>query len=278
MALLLVLLPDPALLARVRRAIQTDRLRHRLLVAGSWSELHDLASRSAPQLAIVDPYPAGGFALDACAGFRAAFPSVALLPYGDFTRGSARDVLRLAALGVREIVVRDQDDDPVMLKLILTELLAGSGVGPVLQEVEDLFPGHLLPWMSHLLSAASRHLAPDDAAHLYHRHPNTLREHLQAAGLPPVNKLIVWVRLFHAAHLLADPARSVEDVALSLDYPSVNALRNQLQRYVGLMPREVRARGGLPLLLTAFRERHRTGRWEVGAALPGQDAQSGAGE
>lgn len=107
--------------------------------------------------------------------------------------------------------------------------------------------------MGELVQTAAQPLTPADAARLYHGHANTLRVHLRAAGLPPLNQIIVWARLFRAAHLLGDPARAVESVAAALAYPSANALRNQLDRYAGLCPREVRAAGGLPALLQAFR-------------------------
>jgi AraC-like DNA-binding protein len=282
MALLLALLPDEIALSRLRRALEVDRasrVRHQLLLARGWEEMRHLALRSAPQLAIFDPYASGSFDLEDCRRFRADFPSIALLPYADFTRNRIRDVLRLASLGIQEEVVRDEDDTPVAFHLLITGALTSSVPGMVLVELEDLLPARLTPFLRDLLFAARQSLRPRDVARLYHRHPNTLREHLKAAGLPPVNKLIVWVRLFHAARLLDSPARTVENVALVLEYPSVSALRNQLQRYAGVTPQEVRERGGLGLVLAAFRERQRAGRWEAGEPVEGRvEGEYGAGE
>ncbi len=270
MALLLALLPDEIARSRLRRALEVDRAsraRHQLLLASGWEEMRRLALRSAPQLAIFDPYASGGFDLEDGRRFRADFPSIALLPYGELVGRHIRDVLRLAALGVQEVVVRDEDDRPVAFHLLITGALTSSVPGMVLAELEDLLPARLTPLMRDLLFAANRSVQPEEVARLYHRHPNTLREHLRAAGLPAVNKLIVWARLFHAARLLESPARTVESVALILEYPSVSALRNQLQRYAGVTPQEVRERGGLHLVLAAFRERHWAERWEVGAEM-----------
>lgn len=191
------------------------------------------------------------------------FPSVALLAYGDFAGRPACDSFRLGQAGVWEILEFERGDAPVSFRLLLTGALAGSAVGLVLNEIGDVFPEQLLPWVRQLLVSAHRPLSAADAARAYHSHPNTLRTHLHAAGLPPVNKLITWMRLFHAAHLLGDSERSAENVALMLGFPSVNALRNQLLRYVGLAPGEVRARGGLPPVLDTFRARHRNGCWKL---------------
>jgi transcriptional regulator GlxA family with amidase domain len=54
--------------------------------------------------------------------------------------------------------------------------------------------------------------------------------------------------------MLEDPARSVEQIALLLDFSSAASLRNMLKRYTGLSPREVRENGGLRCVLHAFRQ------------------------
>ena len=265
MALLLALLPDPVAQSRLRRALELAPKgeSYTFALAASWEELQRLAITSPVQLAIFDPYASGALDLGAVARFHDSFPRVVLLAYGDFIRRSAHDMFRLGQAGIHGIVVRDQGDDSLALRLALTDALTTSGIGGVVGSLEDLLPGDLGPWMRKLLAAAPQPLEPVDAARLYHRHPNTLWEHLWAAGLPPVNKMIVWARLFLAAQLLSDLGRSVENVALALDFPSVNAMRNQFGGYVGMPPREVRERGGLPVLLAKFRERHRTGRWEL---------------
>lgn len=225
--------------------------------------MHALALRSPPQLTIFDPYVDGELELEACRGFHVEFPSSALLPYGDFAHRPARDVLCLAELGVHDAVTRGKDDDPLALQRVLAEALSRTIVGAVLSDLEDLIPANLVPLTRHLLVAAHRPLSPSDLANFYCRHPKTLRKHLRAAGLPTTNKLIVWSRLFHAAHLLSDSARSFENVAWTLGFCSPSALRAQLQRYVGTAPKELIRCGGLNLLLREFRSRYEAGRWQV---------------
>lgn len=264
MCLLLVLLPDNVMLARLRHAVGSGRSTHaglRIANATSWLELHHLALQSAPSLAVVDPYASGRFDLHQCSEFRRAFPADTLLPYVSCTR--VRDVLRLASLGIREVVVRDQDDTPLSFRQLITAALESSAPDRVINDLKHLFPVQLLPLLHEMLLRANCPLRPAAVANLYHRHPNTVREHLRAAGLPTVNRLIVWTRLFLAAHLLESPSRTVEYVALALEFSSASALRNQLKRYAGLTPQDIREGGGLKLLLNAFQERHRHGRWMV---------------
>jgi AraC-like DNA-binding protein len=62
----------------------------------------------------------------------------------------------------------------------------------------------------------------------------------------------VWCRLLLAADLLAGGGRTVDQVALSFDFPSANAFRNMLRRHAGLGPADVRGVGSAGLL-AAFR-------------------------
>lgn len=282
MAHLLALLPDEVALSRLQRALELDRAchaEHSVLRAGSWEQMRHLAVYFAPQLVIFDPHASGPFDIEECRPFRAEFPSIPLLPYARRNHMDVRDLLRLGALGVEDVVVRDEDDTPAAFHRRITAAFTSCVPALVLAGMGDLLPPRLTALLRDLVSAASQALRPDDVSRLYHRHPNTLREHLRAAGLPPVNKLIVWARLFHAAHLLESPGRTVENVALMLEYPSVAALRNQMHRYVGLTPHEVQARGGLRALLGHFRERHRAGRWDADCSFAGRAAakENGAG-
>ena len=56
-----------------------------------------------------------------------------------------------------------------------------------------------------------------------------------------------------AARLLEDPGRTIEQVALKLDFASGTALRNMFKRYTGLRTTEVRENGGVRCLLHAFK-------------------------
>lgn len=173
----------------------------------------------------------------------------------------ARDGLQLGLMGVRQLVMRDRDDGPAAFAYALAEARAEWLPARVFTAVGDLIPPHLRALMHQMVTHADRVLSPARAAALYRRHPNTLREHLRTAGLPSVNKLVVWARLFRAAHLLEDQGRSVENVAGALAFVSSSGLRNQLRRYTGLTASELRTGGGLNFLLARFRVQHECGCW-----------------
>jgi AraC-like DNA-binding protein len=252
----LALLPDPVMQARLRDALKTGRTSHgvhQMFFANSWEDAFRVALHSSPDIMIFDPYASGKLDVHSCASWAAGFPAAALFAYGDFDRSAAPDVLRLARAGVRGVATREVDDTPAVLLSLLNELLSDKIAGAVTTALGSHLTPELAALVRYLVESARLPIMPKMAARFYHRDAKTLREHLRKAGLPPISRLIVWIRLLYAAHLLQDPARSVESVALTLGFPSDNAFRNQLQRYMGVCPKELRARGGFEFALNEFR-------------------------
>lgn len=255
MAVFLALLPNATARSRLKRAVDLERasrVRHAVRFAANWAEMHQCAMRTSAQVAVFDPYLSGSLDARSCAAFGARFPSPVLFAYGDFEGHAARDVLRLAQLGVSGVATLDHDDTPPELRLLLADALACSILAEVLEVLGTRLTPDLTQLVRYLFAHSNVSLTPDAVACAHHLHPKTLREHLRSAGLPPTQRLIVWMRLLHAASLLEDPARSVENVAFTLDFASVNAFRNQLQRYAAVSPTDLRARGGFRFLLREF--------------------------
>jgi hypothetical protein len=61
-----------------------------------------------------------------------------------------------------------------------------------------------------------------------------------------------WCRLLLVTRLLEEPGRTVESIALQLDYPSASALRNQVRRFLGMTLSEAAAQGGFAFALERF--------------------------
>jgi AraC-like DNA-binding protein len=81
----------------------------------------------------------------------------------------------------------------------------------------------------------------------------SLREYcMQHAMLGP-QWIVGWARIIVACHYLAESWRTVESIAELLQYPSAVALRNQLRRYTGFRPTELRERGSVQTASEAFK-------------------------
>ena len=83
-------------------------------------------------------------------------------------------------------------------------------------------------------------------------HRKTLVNRLAAAGCPTPRVLRTWCRLFVASRLLEEPGRTVESIALQLDFETTTGLRNALKRYTGLQASALRHAGGLTYVLARF--------------------------
>lgn len=257
MALVLVYLRDAAAASHLRRALEMragSAAPHRASPARSWSDLERLAAGGA-DLAIVDPYDGAEAGVARCARLRARHPALPLLPYADFSGPRARDLLRLAQLGVHEVALRGHDDAPAALRARLDGVLFASAADAVERELGDAVPPALRPLVRRLVLEARAPLKPGDVARWEFCHPKTLQARLRAAGLPSLNRLIVWTRLFHAAHRLSRSGESAEAAAAALGFPSATAFRMQVRRYAGMCASEIAAPGGVARLAASFRAR-----------------------
>jgi AraC-like DNA-binding protein len=254
MAQLAVFLSDSSR-TRLAAALLPDhaRVAHQVTYVGDWVAMHTAAKTIRLHVALFDPYRGGGFDAEGCGEFHRCFPSVALLPYGRFAGHPPCDVLRLAELGVRRLVCRDENDATSALRAALAGAVGDAGAGRITAELAAVLAPAFGPLLHDLVCSTHAAPSPGAVARSQFCHEKTLRERLRGAGLPPTNKLIVWARLLHAACLLEDPGHTVEGVALALQFPSAAALQKQMLRYAGVGPREVAARGGLAFIGGEFR-------------------------
>jgi transcriptional regulator GlxA family with amidase domain len=97
--------------------------------------------------------------------------------------------------------------------------------------------------------------------------PSSVRQLAAALGLPrktldrrlartislTARELIGWARLIALAIRLESSTLSADAIATELRFASPSAMRNLLQRYAGLTPRELRQRGGSEYLYGRLR-------------------------
>lgn len=182
------------------------------------------------------------------------FPSIPIVMYVPFTHETSGMVIDYARAGVSQIVFQGVDDLRTPLRAAVNAALDHASALSAGAELESLVPSNVLPFLRYCLEYARRDISVEQVANAMGVHRKTLVDRLRAANLPSPRAIIGWSRLVIAARLLDDPGRTVEQVALMLDFPSGTALRNMFKRYTGLRTSEVRQNGGVRCVLHAFKK------------------------
>jgi AraC-like DNA-binding protein len=242
---------DPSSRARLQEATRSQAHLH---LCERQSELLTLVENGLADVAVVDLRdPAGESTLPAVRRIREEFPSVPVVLYCAISPWVSRDMLEFARAGVNDLVLRDVDDVKVTLRASLTSAADHCSARAIAAELDPLVPANIAAMIRFCLENGRRALTVEDVAAALNVHRKTLVGRLNAAGLPTPSAIIAWCRLLVSARLLEDPGRSVEQVALMLDFPSGTSMRNMVKRYTGLRAGELRENGGLRCVLHAFK-------------------------
>lgn len=184
---------------------------------------------------------------------RESFPSVPVVLYFSLAPDTSRDVLVFARAGVDQLVIKGVDDIRSSLRTALADAADHCSALTILSELEPAVPAPVIPMLRYCLQNSRRALTVEEVARALGVHRKTLVDRVSAAAMPTPSAVISWCRLLLAARLLEDPGRSVEQVALLLDFPSGTSMRNMMKRYTGLRPGEIRENGGVRCVLHAFK-------------------------
>ena len=247
-----VLVRELAARARIQEALRGYAV---VRMCDQQDELLALVTEGLVGVAVVDLRDrTGAPTLGMVRTIREGFPSVPVVAYCALNPDSSREILALARAGVNDLILRGVDDVGVALRSVIATAQEHCGAKHVLEAVAPLVPQSVVPFLRYSLEHARQAVSVADAAAALGVHRKTLVDRLATAGLPTPSAMIAWCRLTLASQMLEDPARSVEQIALLLDFSSAASLRNMLKRYTGLSPREVRENGGLRCVLHAFRQ------------------------
>ena len=182
----------------------------------------------------------------------AQYPDVPFLGYCGVGVSHAEEVRELARAGVHELVFRDVDDRPTLLRAKLNrgnEVRAGANVVRRLSgQLPELLHGIVaycvgFPRESHEIERIALALGV---------HRKTLVNWCQRARTPPPSVLVTWVRLLLAVEMLQVPGHTVERVARGLGFASGSGFRNLCRRYCGRRPAELRCPAGREAAYRAF--------------------------
>src|SRR5688572_5404927 len=240
----------------ISRARLTDALRHEASVryCERLSEVTAMVEAGLANLIVVEHRDRDGTpALPVVRLLRDGFPSVPIVMYLPMSAVISGAVMDYAKAGVSQLVFQGVDDLKASLRSAVDAALDQVSASALSEELESLVPATIVPFLRYCLEHARRDFTVEDVAAAMGVHRNTLVDRLKAARLPSPRAMIGWCRLLVAARLLDDPGRTVEQVALKLDFPSGAALRNMFKRYTGLKTTEVRENGGVRCMLHAFK-------------------------
>jgi AraC-like DNA-binding protein len=223
---------------------------------GTTSELLAHLGESAvlPIALIVEPRDCDGHStMTVIRQLGAAHPRLPIIGYCHAGYEHSRDILELGHAGAHELLFHGIDDSGVALRGVLNSAGQACAATQVLCAIADDVPAALLPLFEFCLAYPERATSVQAVAHVLGVHRKTLVNYCAQASLPPPGAVIAWCRLLLVGHFLETPGRTVEGIALRVEFASATALRNMLRRYTGLRPQQVRERGGLVCIVEAFR-------------------------
>lgn len=163
-------------------------------------------------------------------------------------------LFELGRTGLRHLVMVYADDWGEELCRVLGEAAEDSPPALVARRLAPYVPPRELEVLRRALESLHRRPTAEEFAREVGVTRPFLSECLKATGLPSVGHLLLWSRLFHAAHWLEEPARSGESISRQLEYSSGSAFRRALKHYTGATPSEISRGGGLNMVLRQFLE------------------------
>ena len=222
-------------------------------LCGTSSRLAEYAAVSRPAVALIHVHDAQVSGADETVrALRAANPAMAVVIYATLDRHVSRAICRLIQAGATDLAIEGFDDLGAKVRTALRRTGDGDRIADVLAEIERSMHPAGVEVVEYCLLHAHEPLSVPCLSRALGTTPRTLARRLLAAGMPSAGAIIVWCRLAFASHLLENPSRSVTTVAYASDFASPSAFRNQMQRYLGMRPNDVRTRGGLAFVLRAF--------------------------
>lgn len=239
------------------RARIKDALRHRAEVTfvdqigGVWDALRE-EQRELLGL-IVEPSDRDGRLTDGLVrDVRDQLPDLPVAGYCRSGPGQSEGIRALAAAGVHELIFQGVDDAGISLRSALLSASHACAAEAVLLQLQQHIPDYLRPFASFAVRNPGNAKTVNEVASAIGLNRRTWVNYCMRARFFPPAELLGWCRLLMAAHYLASTMRTVESIALQLDFPSDTALRNMMKRYTGLRARDVSAQGGVARVLQSM--------------------------
>jgi AraC-like DNA-binding protein len=194
-------------------------------------------------VAVVDTEdPTGASAHGFARALSEDYPGIGVVVYRRMVADSEADVCMLGAAGVHDILLDGLTDEGYIARNIILDACRRGAADVVMQELREVLPERLVPFADAAVRNPSKSSIGKIAQHLnVHRQtPNTWCR--KERYLRP-EELLVWCRLLLVASMLELTSRTLDSIAIELDYASSTSLRNQLKNYTGMTATQIRAQG-----------------------------------
>lgn len=242
------MLSDPRSIQRLTAAVAGE---HTVVPCASWGELEAACKAETVSLAIFDLFADGKAHFDVIRRLKLRAERITLVAYVTVSVERARDLFDAGRAGLDGLLIAGQDDTPAAFRAVL-ERAEARGVAQLLRPRVAHFPVAVRDAIMVCVTRAHLRLTGQRLAEICGTSKRALLSSLDAAKVPPPQKLITWGRLIVAAQMLEDGQRTADGVARVLDFPSGSAFRNTCQRYVGATPQEIREKGGAAWVASRF--------------------------
>lgn len=193
------------------------------------------------------------------AGFRASYPTVAILAYARFRPDDGSLLVECHRTGVRAALVEGVDDpilgEALARASLTAERRAGLARAPRLLRLTE--PIQREVWEV-LVEEVERPVGTDELAHRF----GVSREHLSrqvgAGGAPNLKRLMDLTRTVCAAQLLSNPGYTIQTVVRLLRFTSSSHLSRTARRIVGVPATELGTLAPRDILLRFVRGKTRS--------------------
>jgi AraC-like DNA-binding protein len=183
---------------------------------------------------------------------RTAFPHIPIVVCCRLVPGASAQILAMARAGINALALRGFDDVGSALTSLIASARVDCDANRILSALQPFLRSSEASIVRYCVAHADRKMSVGDVAKAVCLSRRTLSHRLATGRLHSAHSLIVWCRLLIAARLLQDRGRTVESIALSLQFGSAAAFRNMLRRRAGISPAQLRGMGGQPFLLRAY--------------------------
>lgn len=184
----------------------------------------------------------------------------AVLGYLDQKPVNHSALCRLGAAGVHDVLIAGVNDEGFIARTIVLDAFRRGAASRVTRELERRLPKRLQPFAEAVIHYPAGATVTTIAQRM-NVHRQTPNYWCRTENYMRAEELLVWCRLFLVVSLLEVTPRTLDSIAIEMDFSSATALRNQLRRYIGMTATQLRE-VGLSAAVEVFEgrlEQHRSG-------------------